>query len=88
MRRVCRKRPTKNASTRPATPGMEVSRPTWKLLAPRRARKTGRNGAAADASPTPMASIWTLRKLRLRISKESSENDVAMQLRMIAEEWA
>jgi len=43
---------------------MAVSRPIWKLLAPRRARKTGRKGLAALARPMPMASIWTYLKLR------------------------
>jgi hypothetical protein len=33
-----------------------------KFVAPSRVRKTGRNGAAALASPTPIASICTLLK--------------------------
>src|SRR6185369_391934 len=67
-RRVCRKRPTRIASKSPVTPGMEESKPTWKLLAPRRVRKTGKKGAATFEILTPIASICTYRKLRFWMS--------------------
>jgi len=52
---------------------MEVSRPTWKLLAPRRARKTGRKGAAAEASPHADGVDLDVAEITFADLEESSE---------------
>jgi hypothetical protein len=62
FRRLCKNCPTAMARNRPVKAGMAVNRLTWKFVAPSRVRKTGRNGAAALASPTPTASTCTLLK--------------------------
>jgi hypothetical protein len=52
----CKNLPNGMDKSRPVNAGMDVSMPTWKEVAFRCVRKTGRNGEAAVANPTPIAS--------------------------------
>ncbi len=49
-------------NNKPVKAGIEVNNPTSNELAPRRVKNTERKGEAAFASPTPIASIFTLVK--------------------------
>ena len=52
--------PSGMASTSPKIDGSALNSPSWNGVAPNRARKTPRNGAAAAVNPTAMASRWTI----------------------------
>src|SRR5574338_1196836 len=68
LRRDCKNCPSGSASTRPVMAGMNVKAEIAIVDASRRVRKTGRNGAAVLARPTPIASICTLIKFLRFIS--------------------
>jgi hypothetical protein len=51
---------------------MEVSNPTWKFVAPKRARKTGKKGVAAETKPTPSPSSRTYEMFLEFVAGESS----------------
>jgi hypothetical protein len=55
----CKNRPSGIERINPVMAGIEESRPTWKLLAFKWVKKTGKKGDAAFAKPTPIASICT-----------------------------
>jgi len=55
--RLCKNCPSGIDNKSPVIAGMVVSILTINVVAPSRVKKTGRNGFAALASPTPTASI-------------------------------
>ena len=65
------------------TPGIAVSRPTWKFVAPSRARKTGTNGAAALIVEVDAARIQRRLETRYLDEATTSLDDALRRL----DEW-